>query len=222
MPPASEPRRGGLLSIFEADPEPNPNITPAQAQAGDSGAGFSTSNYDPEAARLLDAVPDVIGVDGKGHAAGEADDLGGPADVPGTGLDVFGQIVKPEMLQPVLTAAFGWVAEWRKRECYRLDADKAGTLAGVWTPVLNQWWTRFAPSFLAQWSMQNPGLFAAILTTAVTVGPMVSADLAETAKEKAKRSFVREGTSHAMPPAQPKPATPRGGGMIWEESQEAA
>lgn len=202
---------GGLFGFLKSNPNHNPQ--PADS-LGASSSGSNASYSEPlsaEAERLLSAIPDVIGETDEGQ------DLPPGASVegsPNVGALLGPEVVSAEMLASILKGAFGWVADWRKRDVYRLDEDRAAALAQPWCPVLNSWWERSAPSFLAQFSAANPGLVLAIITTAVIVGPMVGADLKETAKEKARRPMVREGTSHNDPGGarQAKPAT--AGGMF--------
>lgn len=211
---------GGLFGFLKSNPQSNPNPLPADF-SGASSSGSNANYSEPlsaEAERLLSAIPDVIG---ETH---EGPDLPPGASVegsPNVGALLGPEVVSAEMLASILKGAFGWVADWRKRDVYRLDEDRAAALAQPWCPVLNSWWERCAPSFLAQFSAANPGLVSAIITTAVIVGPMVGADLKETAKEKARRPMVREGTSHHNPgPAAPaKPAT--AGGMFHSMGEGA-
>ena len=219
---SAQPSNGdGLFGFLKANPQPNPNPLPADF-SGASSHGSKASYSEPlsaEAERLLSAIPDVIG---ETHEGG-TDFPAGPSveGSPNVGTLLGPEVVTAEMLAAILKGAFGWVADWRKREVYRLDEDRAAALAQPWCPVLNSWWERWAPSFLAQFSAANPGLVSAIITTAVIVGPMVGSDLKETAKEKARRPMVREGTSHHNPgPAAPaKPAT--AGGMFHSMGEGA-
>jgi hypothetical protein len=211
--PKSEASNGGLFGgMFQSNPDPSPN---PESHSGNESQTFSTSNYDAEAQRLLDAVPDYIGA--------EPDEAGAaaPADVQGTAAALG--VVSADTLASILQTAFGFVADWRRRDVYRLDDSKAAVLAGPWCPVVNDWWAKFAPAFLAQWSMANPGLFAAVLTTAVTVGPMIQADLKQSAAERSKRGFVRAGTSHNGPaPAAAAPAAAAPAGGMFYDMGEAA
>jgi hypothetical protein len=206
----SEPAAsGGLFGMFRSNPADS---------SGDSSAGSVTASYSgeplsAEAERLLSSIPDTIGEAEEDTTAGP--DLPGGASEEGAGSlgALLGpEVVSKELLASILKGSFGWIAEWRKRDVYQLDDSRAAMLAEPWAPVLNQWWERIAPSFLMQFSQANPGLVAAVLTTAVVVGPMIGADMKETAKEKtARRSMVREGTSHHAPAApsgarQAKPA----------------
>ncbi len=212
-------QRGGLFGMFQSSNPEAEAATVADSSGGSSDG--STASYDEDVTRLLDSVPDVIGEQEQEQA--------GAAAVPGAsagmraGLGMLGgEIVSAETLAGILQSSFGWLAELRKRDCYKLDAGKAGTLAGVWHPVVNDWWQKFAPQFLAQWSMANPGLFSALLTTAVVVGPMLGADLKQSAADRARaRVLVHPGASHvaASPAAAPAPSN----GAVWfHEAGEAA
>jgi len=178
----------------------------------------STASYDsPDAPideRLLSAIPDVITESAEDAPSIDGgmipDDPGGPPALPS------GAICDAESVAAILQAGFGWIADLRKRECYRLDDVKAARLAEPWTPVVNDWWQKFAPMLFQQFALANPGMFAAILTTAVVVGPMVSADIKQTSEERAKRhKMVQQGTSHG-PQAVPA-QQPARNGMIWAE-----
>jgi hypothetical protein len=177
----------------------------------------STPSYDaPDAPideRLLAAIPDVISDTGEDIPSIE----GGVIDEGGAASLSMDAICDAETLADLLQTGFGWVADFRNRECYRLDDRKATRLADPWTPVINTWWQKLAPMLLQQFALANPGLVAAILTTAVVVGPMVSADLKQTSEERAaRRKMVQPGTSHNARVSE-MPSQPTRNGMIWAE-----
>ena len=160
------------------------------------------------------AIPDVISESAEDVPLIDGgiipDDEGGPPALPS------GAICDADGVAMILQSGFGWIADLRKRDCYRLDDEKALRLAEPWTPVVNNMWQKFAPMLFQQFALANPALFSAILTTAVVVGPMVSADIKQTNEERSKRrTMVQPGASHG-PQAVPS-QQPSRNGMIWAE-----
>lgn len=240
LPQSNEPESGGLFglnALFGGNPKPEnrPAAVPGPVAGGSNGS--LTSSYEAsapapgspvtaEGERLLSSIPDVIAEPGDE-----------PGDVPGTvepdagggdlGAVMFGgEIISAENMADILQLLFGWIADFRKRECYRLNDAKAGTLARPWAPIINGWIARVAPAWLQSLSQSNPGMMAALISTAMVVGPMVSEDLKQTRAERVKvRQFVRPSEAHGTVQAQqPKPpvTAPARGGMIWDAGAEQA
>ena len=177
----------------------------------------------PEAERLLSAVPSTIT-----DAANDIPQIGAnvtpqPGGEAAAMAGVMGSaIVDADDLAGLLTMAFAWVAKWRKCDAYELSPMTALALGKPWAMVINDWYTKYAPAMLTEWSQTNPGLVKALLVSSVIVGPMIATDMKQGATKNGAASMVREGTSHAAPqpppPAQPQPQPQPQTGMIWEEA----
>ena len=132
-----------------------------------------------------------------------------------------------EQIALVLKSGFGWIADLRDRECYRIDDSTADKLGRAWSPVVRDAWAKYAPALLAQFSQAHPGLLAALLTTSVIVGPMIGADLKQTREERRRRSPVRQdkpepAKQEPKPEPVPVPAPePARGGLIYTQGQAA-
>jgi hypothetical protein len=192
---SSEPKSGGLLEMFRSS-EPKPENLPGADGSLDS----SILSSDPETARLLDSIPDAIGVEGEDVRGGEADDAGGPGDV--SNVIPFPAVAGPvseDVLSGVLLKSFAWVAEWRKRECYRLTDKDAGTLAQCTLPVLNPWVSEMLAKLLGEWAQTNPALIAMVIGWSSVVGPMIAADMAQSSLEAMKPRVSGETGSTSAP-----------------------
>jgi hypothetical protein len=207
---SSEPKSGGLFGMFKEKPLTITEAEPSPAGYGES----STSSYsDPEAQRLIDSIPDTI--------APEATEPGAAGTVPGT-VDAAGIIptIPAKLFKSLLSKSFGWAADWRKRECYRLKDEDAETLTDATLPVLNPWLAAKLEQLFGEWAAANPGMVGMVFAWSTVVGPMIGADMAQTAAERIKKSFVREGTSHSAP-EQPKPQPVQAGGMLHDMGEAA-
>jgi hypothetical protein len=227
---SAQKESGGLFGLFGSKSQANPENRPAASAESwrvSSGGSGSNEPLSAEAERLLSAIPDVIGGNEGGVALPGGETLG---EVPAgaIGASLHGpEIISADDLAAMLKGAFSWVADWRKRDVYRLDDERAAALAKPWHPIVNNAWERLAPAFLARFSESNPGLIAAMFTTAVVVGPMVGADLKATAEEKAlrRRSMMRESAAHVDRSSYENARAPRtaspGGGMFHDLGEAA-
>jgi hypothetical protein len=226
VPAQQQPESGGLFglgSIFQSqqEPSPEPDFLPASYHES------LTSNSEPlsqEAERILASAPEHIGdtVEGQGKETGAQIDGAAPAQ------PMPAQVVSAANLSTILQLGFGFVADMRKRECYRLEDGKAGELAGLWVDIVNRTVDRYLPAFLAQWGAENPGLLAAMVGTAMIVGPMVQQDVQQTAQEKAQRRGVvirddqpQQRQQQNVPNVPPAHSAP-GGAVQWSPEAMAA
>lgn len=220
VPAQPQPESGGLFglgSIFQSQqPSPEPDFLPASYHASSTGGSEPLSQ---EAERILGGVPKHIGDEpGEAQPGAPVSDAAAPGNVLPFPSAI---IVTEENLATIFQLAFGWAADWRKRECYRLDDSKAGKLAGMWGEIVNRSIERFLPEFLARWSETNPGLLAALIGTLMIVGPMVQEDARQTAQESAQRRGVvlrddqpQQQQEQHVPNVPPTRSTP-GGAVQW-------
>lgn len=171
-----------------------------------------------EAERILAGIPRIQ--EAPGDALPPADDFEPESDE--LSIALSGE----EQIALVLQKGFGWIADLRDRDCYRMDDPTAAKLGRVWSPVVRDAWTKYAPMFLAQFAEAHPGLLTALLTTSVIVGPMVSADLRQTREERRAKSPVesKEPVVQPKPKSEPAPAPtpePAKGGLIYAEGRAA-
>lgn len=199
LPPPIEPTDPINLSPFASvnvSQNENPNPLP-------DGGTDQFSDYD-ESARLMNAVPDVIGdQEPAGDRQGEA--------APATGgippFEELGDtICEAEDMAELIELACDHLASWRDFEDYRISEDKAARLSRPYSRMVNSMWAQFAPALLRELSGKVPGLASSVFMTAIVFGPIVRKDL--------KRSRARKSTVHTMPAPAPAPESlrPKGPG----------
>lgn len=199
----------GLGALFQSKP---PETSPQSSQPSSTGSGEPLS---PEAERLLAGVPGVIG-DGRDPASLGETQTGAVGSSTGEGALLGSLICDAEMVQEALVLVMGQIADWRKRDVYRLDEARAGLLARPYSEVINALWAQFAPAVFTEFCNSIPGLAKAVLMSAVIFTPMVKADMEQTRKEKqaARRGADPSSTRGARTPV---PSSAPGGAVVWAE-----
>jgi hypothetical protein len=216
-PQSSEPKRGGIFEALLGSSNPDP------VQAAVSGVDSSTSNFDAEAARLLAAVPDVIGPE---PGAEESASVGGTSQ-PSNAIPfpAASGPVTAKMLQRMLQNSFAAVATWRKRECWNVTDAEAEALTECTLPVLNPWVAQMLERLLGEWSQTRPELTAMIVGWSMVLGPKFAADMAEGAKQaEAARERPAPGASPNVVRPGPAQSQPKPTGTTWfhDSGEQAA
>jgi hypothetical protein len=209
--PEPKPNGNGLFGNLNPFASPSRQSSPETFSTApqSSPAGFSpeTEPLSPEAEQILSQIPETIG--------GEADDPGGPADVGdhagqlgGAGFDLAGEICDEEAAREILEWVGDSLADWRKREEYRVAGKRAGGAAKHWSRVINGLWTRYAPLLLSQLGETVPGLIPAVAMTAIAFAPAIGADIKQTALDRGRRGVAEPQGPQPVPPQR---STPRYG-----------
>jgi hypothetical protein len=208
---------GGLLaeigSLFTgAD---NPGVMAPPSAASSAASSISTDSLPPESERLLSSVPDFIG--------GEADDPGGPADVPDQDpvAALMAQVAfEPQDVQDVIAEFFDWLAERFDSDHWKLNERQARMLGRPAAQLANSMWLKlqnYLPDILSKWCEETPGATAFILACGIVVFPKVQKQVA-ISRERAKAErpqLVKEPPKPVQPvsaPAQEKPRV----GIVFE------
>jgi len=161
-----------------------------------------------ESRRLLSSVPDSIG--------GEADDPGGPAELPGD--DAIAGLMamvafEPQDVQDTLCEFFDWTAERFKSDHWRLTERQARMLGKPTSLLLNSLWARLClilPDIIGRWASKTPGASAFLLAAGVIVVPKIA--------KQVQISRARKKTRPVIQPSQrPEPA-PRPDPTVGDDS----
>ena len=213
LPPKPQGLLSGLGDLFKpqsqdfgSDSQPSSTVSPAEALPAES-------------ERLLAAVPERIG--------GEADDPGGPADVPGQDDPIAALMAQvafePQDVQDVIEEGFAWLAEHFHSEHWKLTERQSRMLGKPAALLANSLWAKLQamlPDILGRWCEETPGAAAFILACGIVVVPKVTQQVAisrERAKERATRVGPQSMPAKAAQSLQPKPgqvvAGPKPGGM---------
>lgn len=213
----------GLGAVFGSQSPTNPAPQP---DAVDGSSTSSTAKLSDEAERILQSVPEAITEEGDN---GAVPNEGGQIDEPSAdpmGAMLAGVEFSEPLVRDLVMMVTASVASWRKRDCYKLDEERAGMLAGPYARLLNGWWARFAPQLLTSMCAANPGLMEAAMMTAVVFAPMVAEDMRQTRKEREQaRRVTRPSEAHGTPSTQSN-ARPAAGpkasqGVIWDQGEAA-
>lgn len=159
---------GDLLGL-----SPSPVVEQGREAAILSGVSSPGCSPDLSAEQesILAGVPDRIG--------GEADEPGGPADVPVSMAPAVPVVVTDKTAAAILTQFGALLASWRKFEEYKAWGLGAGESAGEYlASALNHAWARYAPLLLQSAEGSFPGLTAFVFAAGLPLVPVVIADLA--------------------------------------------
>jgi hypothetical protein len=148
---------------------------------------------------LLAGIPETIG---------EADDPGGPADVPQDDpiAALMAQVAfEPQDVQDALGEFFDWMAERFESDHWKLTERQARMLGRPAAQMANALWVKlqaYIPDILSRWCEETPGATAFILACGIIVVPKVTQQV-RISRERAQkaRPLVAE-----MP--KPKPPQP--------------
>ena len=150
------------------------------------------------------------------NIGGEADDPGGPTDVPQP--DMLTQmiqefVIEQDDVQAGLTWLFEFFARLGKSQHWELEDREAERLAKPYTKLLNVAWSEIArmlPGALSGWLERTPGLMGAIVASGFIVVPRVKLQMA-ISRERARVPLV------SQPPQQrPSPQPVSAASMVQE------
>ena len=209
--PSYDPSQAALdpNKLHLLDPSPT-----TQSQTRSDG-GIETSSdplnepMSPEAERLLNGIPDVIGdvpVEG----------IGGQAAPPASDDPIAGLMAaiafEEEDVRDTLTESFEWLAERFKSDHWKLTERQARMLGKPTAMLLNSLWSKLQtilPDILAKWCEETPGATAFILACGIVVVPKVAQQVSiSRAKGKATAQARMTRPSNANGPARPPQPRP--------------
>ena len=221
QPVQSKPaeKSGGLLDgLFPSSREPK--VTSASSAISiDSSTVNSGEPLSPESERLLHAVPDAIG--------GEADDAGGPADVPQGEGDAIAALMaqvafEPQDVQDVICELFDWLAERFQSDHWQLTDRQARMLGRPAAQLANSMWAKlqvYIPDILGKWCEETPGATAFILACGLVIGPKVTKQVA-ISRERARVQPILKPAPQPGPQAVERKPEPARTGVIWSEGEK--
>lgn len=194
-PPSLLSQMGSLFTGAD-----NPGTTSAQLSEPFSPGSTDFSSLPVESERLLSGLPQTIG--------GEADDPGGPADVPDGDpiAALMAQVAfEPQDVQDVIAEFFDFMAERFESDHWKLTDRQARMLGRPAAQLMNSMWVKlqnYLPDILGRWCEGTPGAMAFILACGIVLTPKISTQLAlSRERKKARPQIVQERE-------QPKPAQP--------------
>jgi hypothetical protein len=219
--PSQPAESGGLLSGLNNLFKPQSQAEPEAPQAAPSKPSLESSAFEPlsaESERILASVPETIG-------GGEADDPGGPADVPNQDpiAALMAQVAfDPQDVQDTLAEMFDWMAERFQSDHWRLTERQARMGGRPAAMMLNAIWTKlqsYIPDMLSKWCEATPGATAFFLWAGIVVGPKAMKQFS-LSRERSKAK-PRVPAPQPAAPAQPqqRPTQPGGPKIVWNAQE---
>ena len=191
----------GLGSLF-SDPDNPGKGSISEGPSVDSLSGNASLPLESE--RLLSHVPERIG--------GEADDPGGPADMPGNNLPADDPIAalmaqvafEPQDVQDVIEEFFEWLSEHYQSDHWKLSERQSRMLGRPAAQLLNSMWVRlqnYLPDILSKWCEETPGAMAFIMACGIVVAPKVTQQIT-ISRERAR---AKQGVNERLQSKAPQP-----------------
>jgi hypothetical protein len=195
----------------------NPGAANSASPALPVSSTSTDTSLPPESERLLSAIPSTIG--------GEADDPGGPADVPDQDpiAALMAQVAfEPQDVQDVIAEFFDWMAERFESDHWKLNDRQAHMLGRPAAQLANSMWVKlqnYLPDILSKWCEETPGATAFILVCGIVVFPKVQKQVS-ISRERAKAAQPALVKEQLKPQPIPVPAAekPRVG-IVFERGE---